>query len=193
MSIVTVEKNTYTVDPLYQWDKNQVLEIRGLSLPTIPEIHFKHEYMDRAIVRQASMNSAGVIRVDVPNSLLQHPYSVTAYVCAYEGTTFKTLYEIKVPVKPRPMPDDYTLDTGDDEVYSFNALENAVVNALAAMDSATSQAKKAYSDAVAAENEAKKAYAASKTEIASTVEKEVSKAFENLPTLTAEEIQAICV
>lgn len=189
MAIVTVEKNTYTVDPLYQWDKNQVLEIRGLSLPTIPEIHFKHEYMDRAIVRQASMDSAGVITVSVPNSLLQHPYTVTAYVCVYEGTTFKTLYEIKVPVKARPMPDDYTLGTGDDEVYSFNALENAVVNALSAMNAATSQAKKAYSDAVAAENEAKKAYETMSADIKSMVDEAVT----NLPVLTADDISAICV
>lgn len=182
MAIVTVDKNTYTVDPLYQWDKNQELVIYGLSLPTIPEIHFKHEYMDKAIVRQPSMDSAGVIRVEVPNSLLQKPYTVTAYVCVYEGSTFKTLYEIKVPVKARPMPADYTLDTGDDEVYSFNALENKVENALVTMTNAT--------------NAAKSAYAAAKADyqkMTTDIEGMVAEAVANLPALTADDISAICV
>ena len=73
MANVRVEKNRYTVDPLYQWDLNQVLQIYGLSLPSVPEIHFTNDAMDRAIVKQASMDAAGVITVDVPNSLLQKP------------------------------------------------------------------------------------------------------------------------
>lgn len=130
MSVVTVQKDRYTVDPLYQWDLNQVLEIRGLSLPSIPEIHFTNEAMDRAIVKQATMNGAGVITVDVPNSLLQKPYKIKAYVCVHEGDTFETLYLIEVPVKARKKPNDYTLED-DLEVYSFNTLENLVNNTVA--------------------------------------------------------------
>ena len=135
MSIVTVNKNTYTVEPLYQWDKDQTLEIRGLSLAKVPEIHFAHEGMSRAIVRQSTMDAAGVVTVDVPNSLLQKPYTVHVYVCAYTGGTFETLYKIDVPVKARECPADYTLEN-DPEVYSFNALENDVANALYAMEQA---------------------------------------------------------
>lgn len=127
MAIISVQNERYTVDPLYQWDKNQVLEIKGLSLPSVPEIHFTNETMDRAIVRQAAMNSAGVITVDVPNSLLQKPYKIKAYVCIYEGETFETKYLIEIPVKARKKPSDYTLED-DLEVYSFNALENLVNN-----------------------------------------------------------------
>lgn len=129
MSIVRVEKNTYTVDPLYQWDLNQVLQVHGLSLATIPEIHFTNAAMDKAIVRQASMDSAGVISADIPNSLLQKQYTITAYVCIYEGSTFRSLYKIDIPVKQRQKPGDYTLED-DPEVYSFNALENKVDNVL---------------------------------------------------------------
>lgn len=142
MSIVTVKKNTYTVEPLYQWDKDQTLEIRGLSLAKIPEVHFAHEGMGRAIVRQSAMDAAGVVTVDVPNSLLQKPYTVHVYVCAYTGGTFETLYKFDIPVKARECPADYTL-TDDPEVYSFNALENQVVNALAAVEKACEEAVKA--------------------------------------------------
>lgn len=147
MSIVTVNKNTYTVEPLYQWDKDQTLEIRGLSLAKVPEIHFAHEGMGRAIVRQSTMDAAGVVTVDVPNSLLQKPYTVHVYVCAYTGGTFETLYKIDVPVKARECPADYTLEN-DHEVYSFNALENEVANALHSMEQAVVSMKQTVAEAV---------------------------------------------
>lgn len=64
MKSVIVKNDRYTVDPLYQWDINQVLEIRGLSLPSVPEIHFANEAMDRSIPRQATtdaFNSAQIV------------------------------------------------------------------------------------------------------------------------------------
>lgn len=128
MSNVIVKSNRYTVEPLYQWDKNQVLTIYGLSLASIPEIHFTNTGMDRAIVRQATMDDAGIISADVPNSLLQKPYTITAYVCIYEGDTFKSLYTIDIPVKARKKPGDYTIENTDGEIYSFNAIENKVEN-----------------------------------------------------------------
>jgi hypothetical protein len=149
MAIVTVEKNRYTVGSLYQWDKNQVLEIRGLSLVSVPEIHFTNDTMDRAIVRQSSMNDAGVITVNVPNSLLQKPYKITAYVCTYEGKSFKSLYKIVIPVEARNKPNDYTFEDTDGEIYSFNALENAVVNALARLDNAVSEVNTKCDDTIA--------------------------------------------
>ena len=132
MAIVVVNKNIYKVDSLYQWDKNQVLEIQGLSLSTIPEIHFTNDAMDRAIVRQATMDDKGIITVEIPNSLLQKPYKITVYVCIYEDETFKSLYKLEIPVKARKKPGDYTLEN-DEEVYSFNALENLVNNTLAVL------------------------------------------------------------
>lgn len=159
MAIVKVEKNSYTVDSLFQWDLNQVLQIYGLSLTSIPEIHFTNDAMDRAIVRQARMDAAGVITADVPNSLLQKPYKITAYVCIYEGDTFKSLYKIVIPVKARNKPGDYTLEN-DNEVYSFNALENLVLNSLSVMETKVNitlnAANTAVTEANKAANEAKK-------------------------------------
>lgn len=135
MAEVTVTKDRYTVEPLYQWDLNQELVIKGLSLPSIPEIHFTNASMSRALVRQSSMNSAGVITVKVPNSLLQKPHKITAYVCIDMGGEFKSLYSIDIPVKARNKPDDYTWEDSEGEIYSFNALENMVANALDKLES----------------------------------------------------------
>ncbi len=117
----------YTVNYLYQWDKNQIIEITGLNLSKVPEIHFANKTMDKAIARQATM-SDGVIQANIPNSLLQAPFSVIAYVGIYEGEQFKTIETIKIPIVPRVRPTDYVLEKTDDEVYSFDALENALAN-----------------------------------------------------------------
>lgn len=117
----------YTVNYLYQWDKNQIIEITGLNLSKVPEVHFANKTMERAIVRQATM-ADGVIQAKIPNSLLQAPFPVIAYVGIYEGKQFKTIEAIKIPIVPRVRPADYVLEKTDDEVYSFAAMENEIAN-----------------------------------------------------------------
>jgi hypothetical protein len=160
MAIVKVEKNSYTVDPLYQWDLNQVLEIRGLSMAAVPEVHFTNDAMVRAIRRFATMDAAGVIQVEVPNALLQTAAKIRALVCIREGEVFKTYHDIRIPVKARPQPADYTI-TDDQDIYSFLELENLVYESTtkteAAAAAAAASAAQAVSTANAAQATAKKA------------------------------------
>lgn len=125
MANLVVNGNNYKVDNLYQWDVNQVLEIHGLSIVE-PEIHFANEVMSCAIVGKSTVDNKGIIRADVPNSLLQKPYAITVFICGYEGETFKTYCKVRVPVQARTKPGDYTLAVTDMEVYSFNELTRSV-------------------------------------------------------------------
>lgn len=136
MSLVNISKTKYTVTPVKQWDVNHVLTIRGLSLAKAPEIHFANAAMERAIKRQATMDSTGIIKVTIPNSLLQKPYKIVAYICQYSGATFETLHKIEIPVTPRPQPADYTIED-DEEIYSFNDLERKVNDAVENLNDAT--------------------------------------------------------
>lgn len=129
-NLIVMSEGRYTVDSLSQWDKDQILQIRGLSLGFAPEIHFTNATMDNAIVRQSTVDTDGVIYADIPNSLLQKPYSIKVYICGYEDGAFKTLYSMLIPVEARNKPNDYTLDVTDDEVYSFNAVMNKAETAL---------------------------------------------------------------
>lgn len=176
MPNVVVTSDRYTVDdPLYQWDTNKVLEIRGLSLPSVPEIHFTNSAMDAAIVRQANMDSAGVITVDVPDTILQKPYTLTVYVCIYQGDnyeTFETLYEIKIPVKPRNKPNDYSFEGTMREIYSFNALHNEINHKIYT-------AREVYNETLIARNEAQ----ASANAAAETLENALAEAEEMIPNL----------
>ena len=119
--------STYVTDSLYQWDLNQVLRVTGLNLATAPEVHFSNANMDRAIVRQATMANK-VVTVGVPNSLLQDPLRIYAHIGVYEGSTFKVVERVEIPVIPRKRPHDYQIEDTDGEVYSFKRLENEIAN-----------------------------------------------------------------
>ena len=121
---------SYFTDSLYQWDKNRTLVIDGLNLDMAPEIHFTNVIMDKAIVRQSRLENGSVI-VDIPNSLLQQAYTIKAYVGTYENTTFKTVEVVDIPIIPREKPIDYTLSVTDEEIYSFNELDNRISNIIA--------------------------------------------------------------
>ena len=116
---------SYITDTLYQWDINQSLVLTGLNLTGVPEVHFNNGNMDRAIVRQAS-NVNNVVSVAIPNSLLQDPLTITAHVGIYEGETFKVIEKVVIPVNPRKRPYDYKIEDTDEEIYSFNYLENKI-------------------------------------------------------------------
>ncbi len=154
MGDISITGSRYSVESLYQWDSNQTLVIYGLSLPKTPEIHFTNSSMEHAVVRQATMDDAGVVSVGVPNSLLQKALTLIVHVCIYEGETFKTLYTIEVPIKARKQPADYTFVDDANEIYSYNALEYKLNDTLADYDLAIAK----YDEAVEELEESKTNY-----------------------------------
>lgn len=123
-----VTYNDYKVDSLYQWDVDQELVISGLNIYVAPEVHFNNHIMGKAIVRQ-SKNVNGLIRVAIPNSLLQQPFNIIAHIGTYaEGKSFSTIEKVEIPIIPRARPEDYTIEDTDEEIYSFKALENRIAN-----------------------------------------------------------------
>ena len=104
MATVTVTKNGYTVDSLYQWDSGQILEVYGLSVPGTPELHFSLKSLADAIVQPTTIDAAGVIRAQIPNELLEKGSPINAYVCTKEGGSFRSLRTIVIPIEKRPQP-----------------------------------------------------------------------------------------
>jgi len=127
--LVITADGYYKVDPLYQWDLNQILYIYGVNVPT-PIIHFTNSGMGASINRYGDVDKTGVISVKIPNSLLQKNSPIIAYICGYEGETFKTYYKLEIPVKTRTKPSDYTLEVDDEEVYSFEKYTKLVYDAI---------------------------------------------------------------
>lgn len=119
--------SSYVTDSLYQWDINQRLAVYGLNLSVAPEVHFSNNRMDRAIVRQSELTDY-IVYVDIPNSLLQEPATIKAHIGIYEDDTFKVIELVEIPIIARTRPADYQITDTDEEIYSFKALENAIVN-----------------------------------------------------------------
>jgi hypothetical protein len=111
MSKSIVEKSSYTVEPLYQWDRGQVLTICGLSLAAVPEVHFAHGRLEDAVVQPTTMDAAGVIRAGIPDEMLEEAQPINAYICIDDGVTFKSLYKIVIPVQARPKPGTHEEET----------------------------------------------------------------------------------
>ena len=119
--------STYVVDSLHQWDIDQTLQVSGLNLTSAPEVHFSNANVERAIARQSEMVNH-VVSVKIPNSLLQDALRIYAHIGIYEGSTFKVVEVVEIPVQPRKRPMDYKIEDTDEEVYSFKRLENALAN-----------------------------------------------------------------
>lgn len=119
--------SSYITESLYQWDINRVLTVTGLHLDSVPEVHFSNSDMARAIVRQATTEN-NVISVKIPNTLLQYPLTIKAHIGIYEDDTFKVVELIEIPVIPKKKPLDYVFEDTEEEIYSFNELENRIHN-----------------------------------------------------------------
>lgn len=117
----------YVTDSLHQWDINRTLQVTGLNLRVIPEVHFSNNNMKAAIVRQATLDG-DMVRAEIPNSLLQQPLRIIAHIGIYEGRAFKVVETVELPVIPRKRPEDYEVEDSDEEIYSFKRLENEVAN-----------------------------------------------------------------
>lgn len=126
MATVRIQKDRYVADAVYQWDKNQTLQIYGLSLASNPEIHFSNATLTEALVKNATMDAAGVISAEIPNVLLQKPHKITAHICVIEGETFRSLCKVEIPVKARPKPSDYTYE--DDETGGNSKISATVTD-----------------------------------------------------------------
>ncbi len=136
MANVNITKDNCTIDSLYQWDRNQELVISGLELTSAPEVHFARDQDKLAIVRQATLDADGAIRVEVPNNLLQKKHRINAYVYTREGEAAQTVCRIVIPVIGRAKPADwegedevevYSLDALGVEVFTLDAEEEATV------------------------------------------------------------------
>ncbi len=100
--------NEITVKPgLTQWDKGQKLEIGGLELPAVAQVHFANSEADSAIIHMAYKQDNGNSEVLIPNSLLQEPHDIRAYIYVTDENEGKTVKTIHVPVTPRTKPDDF--------------------------------------------------------------------------------------
>lgn len=109
---------TGVAESVYQYDYGKVLIIDGLSLPATFEVHFTTVSEDDAIT-VIGQNS----RVAIPDSCINKPGTVTAYIYLHTGENDgETEYVIKFAVIRRAKPDYDEDDKSDWESAASQAL-----------------------------------------------------------------------
>lgn len=114
MEITCYDKYGRVIEKIVQWDVGQSISIKGYDLTSYaPQIHFANANSEKALVVE-SVFSGGLLSCQVPNSLARENLPIIMYIYDAVGETGKTNTIIKIPVTPRPMPDDvvYTDDVG---------------------------------------------------------------------------------
>ena len=105
MRKVLVDNSRVAAEPLFQWDRGQVLDIYGLSLAAAPEVHFAHVGASNAQVLQSTMDELGVVHAAIPDAMLEKATDILAWIVQESEHTSNTLCEILVPVLDRAKPD----------------------------------------------------------------------------------------
>lgn len=92
-----------TLNPLFQWDYGQELEIEAAGLPSLIEVHFACKDMTEAVVHTCSCVE-GIATVAIPDRCLEQSGEITAWVYEIDGSAGRTIYSIKIPITARTRP-----------------------------------------------------------------------------------------
>lgn len=102
-AIFSAGVDTLTVSGLHQWDYGQKLEIHGLGLPAMIEVHFACLNMQEAHVRIGTTTD-GVTTVAIPDGCLEHDTPLRAWVYVVDATSGRTEKTIMLPIAARTKP-----------------------------------------------------------------------------------------
>lgn len=104
----TNEPNEVIAQGLFQWDKNQILNISGLSLPTTFQVHFANPCTNNEAIVYVGTTTNGIGVVNIPNSLLAS--SENKVINAWVYVTEETIRTIIMPLGIRNKPQDFLAD-----------------------------------------------------------------------------------
>ena len=136
-------KTAEIIDDVWQYDFGQTLQISGLSLPPIIEIHYANKGRDTAIP-QVGVTKDGITTAPIPKEILSEKGSLTAYIFVTDGESGETCYTINGYVNKRPPVEGF--NTPEDQEI-FHAAVGAVNAAAERAESAEAKATEAASQA----------------------------------------------
>ena len=148
------QTDTIMISGLFQWDYGQQLEIRGLNLPEMVQIHFSTSKDCGDALRMVGTTLDGITTVKIPDILLAEQefcndtYTIWAFVYVSYESSGETVKRVAIKTKSRPKPEDYT------EPEHENPFEDTLEQVKQYAD----QAEQSASDAESAEEGAEQAY-----------------------------------
>ena len=139
------EKVAEIKDDVWQYDFGQILQIEGLSLPPVVEVHYANKGEDIALP-QTGVTEGGITTAPIPNEILKEKGAFTAYIFVTDGESGETCYTINGYVNKRP------------PVKGFNTPEDQEIlhAAVGAVNAAAERAESAETKATEAANQTAK-------------------------------------
>lgn len=175
----TVTSAEVTTKPVKQWDYGRVLRIQGLKLPAAVRIDFGIVGAQTTISRIGTTKD-GATDVVIPDSLLEQPKNLVAYVYVSNTTEGKTVATINIPIEERAKPEEY--DTPESKELFAEAIEAVNVSA--------SRAEKAAEEAEASADSVKESLESTQR-IAESFGETATQAVKNVNDAGTAQIQAI--
>ena len=140
-------KTAEIIDDVWQYDFGQTLQISGLSLPPIIEIHYANKGRDTAIP-QVGVTKDGITTAPIPKEILSEKGSFTAYIFVTDGESGETCYTINGYVNKRPPVEGFNAPEDQEILHAaVGAVNAAAERAESAETKATEAAKKTAEDA----------------------------------------------
>lgn len=93
------------LEELWQYDYGQKLQINGLNLPDIFEVHFFWKELEKAKI-VTGYTQKGISYVDIPNEGLKQKRAITAYIYFSTSEEGKTVNTVTMYVSGRPAPEN---------------------------------------------------------------------------------------
>ena len=135
--------SSVTIDPLYQWDYGQVLEIESPDFSSLMiEVHFSCAGNDTAVVHTCSVET-DVAAVQIPDACFEQEQDITAWIYEISGTNGRTTKSVVIPLIARPRPSRPSLETTASENDAFAELVAGINDAVADIKSGKISVEKA--------------------------------------------------
>lgn len=135
-------ETTKYVGDVYQYDLGQVLCIKGLNLPKFVEIDFALQETGSTTESEVGITRNGVTEVEIPNHMLINNdtdanYMIYAFVYLTDETSGETIRKIRISVKARSKPENFT---APEDVEIFHEAIKVVNESAERAESAEQQA-----------------------------------------------------
>lgn len=108
---------------LTQWDKNVTLYIQDTDFDVAPIFHICNSNSVESYAVESVLDN-DILSIHVPNKLLEEAFPISFYLFMTSGDEGKTVEYMRLPVREKPRPIDYT--EGDDTIDDFNAMKAAL-------------------------------------------------------------------
>lgn len=141
------EKVAEIKDDVWQYDFGQILQIEGLPLPPVVEVHYANKGKDIALP-QTGVTEGGITSAPIPNEILEEKGAFTAYIFVTDGESGETCYTINGYVNKRPPVEGFNTPEDQEILHAaVGAVNAAAERAESAETKATEAANQTAEDA----------------------------------------------